>query len=111
MIKKDIHEFNRSRSRRKGGRYANTFETLEVVLASSDSPLKVMPKPNWFFKRFDVHIGVSKIDEIFQYGPHLRTQTTIGGARRECVQIRSKSSHLLIVSSPATEYFGDHSYL
>jgi len=104
-IKKDIHHCNQSRSRSKA------FETIDLVVGAGETPLKVMPKPNWFFKRWDVHIGVAKIDHIFQYGPHLRTQTTIGGARREVVQIRCKSAHILIVSSPATEYFGDHSYL
>jgi len=106
-IKKDLVDFNRSKSKRK----KNGFETIDFVLGAEGSPLEVMPDANSFYRRWDVHIGISKIDDIFQYGPHLRTQATIGGWRREVVQLRCKSAHLLIISSPATEYFGDHSYL
>lgn len=106
-IKKDLVAFNRS----KGKRRKNWFETIDFVLGAEGSPLEVMPDPNSFYRRWDVHIGISKIDDIFHYGPQLRTQTTIGGARREVVQLRCKSAHILIISSPATEYFGDHSYL
>lgn len=104
-IKKDLELFNKSRIKKNG------FESINVVVGAAESPLTTMPKPNWFFKRWDVHIGIAKIDDIFQYGPHLQSQATIGGARREAVQIRSKSCHMIIVSSPATEYFGSHAYL
>jgi hypothetical protein len=109
-IKKDLVDFNRSKSKKKKGN-KNGFETIDFVLGAEELPLETMPDPNSFYRRWDVHIGISKIDDIFHYGPHLRTQTTIGGARREVVQLRCKSAHLLIISSPATEYFGDHSYL
>jgi hypothetical protein len=110
-IKKDIVEWNRTRHKRKRDRSNQCFETLDVKVGADESPLATMPKPNWFFRRWDVHIGIAKIEHLFEFGHRLLTQKTIGGARREVVQIRCKSGHFLIVSSPATEYFGEHAYL
>jgi len=104
-IKKDIESVshtNKSKSSR------DTFETIDVTVGMAPSPLLAMPPPNGFFRsQMGVHFGVSKVDQLFEGGTRfVKGQgTNIGRARREAVQIRCKSAHIFIVSSPAREYF------
>lgn len=107
-IKKDIGASNKTQKKNR----KLAFETIDVTIGMAKKPLEVMPRPDGFFRNhMGVHIGVSKMGQIFKYGPYLGPQMTINGARREVVQIRCKSADLLVISSPAREYYGDLAHL
>lgn len=109
-IKKDIKSFNRSNLPQNG------LESIELKAGMVQSPLKAMPEVSpsdnkWAFKRMDLWMVVEPLNKVFSSLPWHVDQTSIGKARREAVIITSPDARFLIVSSPATEYFGDFSYL
>lgn len=109
-IKRDINAFNRSKIPIDG------FESLDLTLGMEQSPRKVMPKvaptgSKEAYARMDLWMVVEPLNKVFNWLPWHVDQTHIGKARREAVIITSPDARFLIVSSPATEYSGDFSYL
>jgi len=110
-IKKDIASFNRSKIPQNG------FETIDLKLGMDPNPMKVMPevpsKPGikGLFQRLDVWMVAEPLTKVFNWLPWHVDQTHIGRARREAVVVTSPDARFLIISSPATEYSGDFSYL
>jgi len=109
-IKKSIASFNRSKILKDG------FESLDVTFGMEQSPRKVMPKATptgsqEAHARMDLWMVVEPLSKVFNWLPYAVDQTHIGKARREAVVITSPDARFLIVSSAATEYSGDFSYL
>lgn len=90
------------------------FETLDVTVGTQSRPMEAIPKHNHYFNRMGVHLTISRLNKVFwtsgPAGPR-SGQTTIGGLRRELVMIKCPSARILVVSSPATEYYGVQSDL
>merc|ERR1712032_408145 len=90
----------------------DVFETLDVTIGAAKQPLSKMPPCcKKYHHRMGLHIGMMKMDQMKEAGPPMVMQKTIGGARREVVLVACDSAHIMITSSPASEYFGDHAYL
>mmetsp|Transcript_103196 Transcript_103196/g.189003 ORF Transcript_103196/g.189003 Transcript_103196/m.189003 type:complete len:392 (+) Transcript_103196:53-1228(+) len=109
-IKKSIASFNRSKILKDG------FESLDVTFGMEQSPRKVMPKATptgsqEAHARMDLWMVVEPLSKVFNWLPYAVDQTHIGKARREAIIITSPDVRFLIISSPATEYSGDFSYL
>jgi len=106
VIKKNIGERNRS------GVPRDAFETLDVTIGAAKLPLqRMLPCCKEYAHRMGLHLGMMKMDEMKQRGPPSISQVTMGGVRREVVLVACPSAHIMITSSPAGEYFGDHAYL
>jgi hypothetical protein len=110
QIKKNIGDFNRSKSP------PNAFETIDLTLGMSKTPLTEMPKDldggrKGYYSRMEVSVMTEKLNKVFNWLPWHVDQVHIGKARREAVIIQSPDARFIIISSPATEYYGDVSYL
>merc|ERR1712094_165785 len=64
-----------------------------------------------YFSRMEVSIITERLNKVFNWLPFHIDQVHIGKARREAVIITSPDARFIIISSPATEYYGDVSYL
>jgi len=109
-IKKNLASFNRSEIPPNG------FESMDVTLGMAHAPLKEMPKvpragSDSGYQRMGVSVRFQPLSTVFHHLPWHVDQTHIGRARREAVVITSSDARFLIISSPATEYSGDFSYL
>lgn len=109
-IKKNIAEFNRSRSS------GTAFETIDLTLGMSSAPLTEMPKDleggrKKYYSRMEVSVVTERLNKVFNWLPFHIDQAYIGKARREAVIITSPDARFIIISSPATEYYGAVSYL
>mmetsp|Transcript_32141 Transcript_32141/g.58913 ORF Transcript_32141/g.58913 Transcript_32141/m.58913 type:complete len:392 (-) Transcript_32141:197-1372(-) len=109
-IRKNINSFNRSKIPTDG------FESLDLTLGMEQSPRKVMPKvapggSKDAYARLDLWMVMEPLNKVFNWLPWHVDQTHIGKARREAIIITSPDVRFLIISSPATEYSGDFSYL
>merc|ERR1712032_1783453 len=88
----------------------DAFETIEVTIGAAKRPLTSMPCCKTEYQhRMGLHVGMMKMDQMKR--DRAVAQKTIGGARREVVLVACDSAHIMITSSPASEYFGDHAYL
>jgi len=94
-IKKNIASFNKTSSGK------NSFETLDVTLGASETPMEHMPGPDFLFNRMGVYINFMRMDEMQR---PIANQMKIQRARRDVILIACKSAHLLITASPASEY-------
>jgi len=109
-IKKDIASFNASRSSRRA------YETIDLTLGMQQGPLEELPdnlpggNKKWF-KRLDCWVISDRLKRVFTWLPWAVGQFHIGGAQREAVLITSPDARFVIVSSPATEYYGDFAHL
>jgi hypothetical protein len=108
-IRKDIASFNRSKT-------PNALESIELTLGMAKTPLKEFPRDmpggdKRYFTRMDVSVTVERLNRVFNWLPWHVDQTHIGRARREAIIITSPDARFLIVSSAATEYYGDLAYL
>lgn len=110
-IKKNINAFNKSKAVAE-----KAFETIDLTLGLAKSPLKEIPEDlpggdKKYFQRMDVWVVTEKLNKVFNWLPFHIDQTHIGKARREAVIVTSPDARFLIISSPATEYYGPVSYL
>jgi len=114
-IKKDIYSYNKSEAKLS---LRNGFETMDVSVGMDASPMKEFPEdlPNgnkkWFRRlNFPVWVVCDKLQKVFNYLPWHVSQFHIGNAQREAVTITSPDARFVIVSSPATEYYGAFKHL
>jgi hypothetical protein len=111
-IKKNLNAFDRNKTSR------DAFETIDLTLGMAQTPLKTLPKDlpggnKKVFSRMDVSVVVERLNKVFAYNtvPFHLDQTNIGRARREAIIISSPHARFLVISSPATEYYGDLRHL
>lgn len=100
-IKKNIIEFNRSRSSQGG------FETLDVTLGHG--PIE-NPSVRTAVSNVDVHIPLNFLGFDVVFWKMARkaqaANTMIGAAHRECMEVAGANIHFYVCSSPAQEFFG-----
>jgi hypothetical protein len=82
----------------------NMLQTMDVTLGSQPHPMQMLQKNTW--TRMGVQVNVAKLSEMFvASGSFALDQKYMNGLPREAVMLKTPSVRLLIVSSPASEYY------